>query len=462
MKKTLTFNTDKLRSLMTGEFVLGIGTSAYQIEGATLAEGRSYSVWDTFCRLDGKIADKSSGEVACDHYFRWKDDVALLVELGVEVYRFSISWSRIFPDDSGTVNEKGMAFYRQLAEELRRHGIRPMVTLHHWDLPQHLQDKGGWQNRMTAIRFAEYAKAVAIGLGASVDFYSTINEPWCIVNFGHRTGMHAPGLHDDAASVAVTHHLLLAHGLAMQALRDHAPTAELGIVLNGGPSFPLSASESDNNAARLFESEQIHRYACPIFRGEYPSEFAPQVASYVQQGDLQIIAEPCDYLGWNYYTRNIVKLNDAGVPGLVPGNEFPRTDMGWEIYPEGLREVCSILVRDYDVPPLYISENGAAFQDTLIDNAVHDSDRIHYIQRHLEVIANMIESGFDIRGYICWTLLDNFEWAEGYSKRFGLVHVDFDTQERFMKDSAKAFARLNETKARLVAAQNGNRSDVAR
>jgi beta-glucosidase len=461
MNKPLSFDTDALQPLMTGEFAFGVGTAAYQIEGAALAEGRSDSVWDTFSRLPGKTTDKSTGDVACDHYHRWKDDVALLVDLGVDVYRFSISWSRIFPEDSGVVNKKGLAFYKRLAEELRLNGIRPMVTLHHWDLPQYLQDKGGWQNRTTALRFEEFATAVGVGLGTAVDFYTTINEPWCIVSLGHRSGVHAPGLRDDSAAIAATHHLLLAHGLAMQALRDHVPRVELGIVLNGGPSYPVSESKSDIEAAQLFESEQIHRFAGPILKGEYPREFVPQVAEHVQPGDLRIIAEPSDYLGWNYYTRNLVKRGEYGVPETVNGHEFPSTDMGWEIYPDGLREVFSILHRDYDVPPLYVSENGAAFKDKLVGDTVHDPDRVHYIQRHLQEIADMIESGIDIRGYICWTLLDNFEWAEGYSKRFGLVHVDFDTQERTMKDSGKAFAKLNATRARLTGSRGEKRIDVA-
>jgi beta-glucosidase len=461
MNKPLSFDTDALQPLKTDGFVFGIGTAAYQIEGAALAEGRTESVWDTFSRQPGKIADRSSGEAACDHYHRWKEDVALLVDLGVDVYRFSISWSRIFPNDSGVVNQKGLAFYRRLAEKLRLNGIRPMVTLHHWDLPQYLQDKGGWQNRMTASRFAEFATAVGVGLGSSVDFYTTINEPWCIVNLGHRSGVHAPGLRDNAAANATTHHLLLAHGLAMQALRDHVPRAELGIVLNGGSSYPASGSTSDIEAARQFESEQIHRFAGPILNGEYPREFAPHVARYVQPGDLTIIAEPCDYLGWNYYTRNLVKRGESGAPELVAGHEFPMTDMGWEIYPDGLREVCSILQRHYDLPPLYVSENGAAFKDERLGDTVHDPDRVDYIQRHLQVIADMIELGTDIRGYICWTLLDNFEWAEGYSKRFGLVHVDFDTQERTMKDSGKAFAELTATKTGLTTSRREKRIDVA-
>ena len=462
MKEPVTLDIDALEPLMTDDFALGVATAAYQIEGAAGIDGRTDSVWDSFCRQPGKIADKSSGDVACDHYSRWKEDVALLVELDVDVYRFSISWSRIFPDSSGVINEKGMAFYKDLAEELRRFGIRPMVTLHHWDLPQYLQDKGGWQNRMTAYHFSDFAKAVADGLGASVDFYATLNEPWCIAHLGHRSGMHAPGLRDEAAATAATHHLLLAHGLAMQELREHAPRAELGIVLNGGPSFPVSKSQDDIEAAKLFESQQIHRFAGPIFAGEYPEEFAPEVAEYVQSGDMRTISQACDYLGWNYYSRNNVQQGPDGNPEVLPGNDYPTTDMGWEIYPDGLRQVCSLLQNCYELPPLYITENGAAIQDELIGSTVQDTDRIHYVHRHLQVVADMIRAGADIRGYVCWTLLDNFEWAEGYSKRFGLVHVDFATQKRTMKDSFKWFAELTASKKGQAKGRNEKRANVAR
>ena len=448
MNESSSFNPDALKPLLSDDFVLGVGTAAYQIEGAAGHDGRTQSVWDTFSHLPGKIADQSSGDVACDHYHRWQEDVELLADLGVDVYRFSVSWSRVFPTDSQVINPRGLEFYQRLIEALHQRGIRPMVTLHHWDLPQYLQDQGGWQNRATALRFAEFSSAIAQSFGASVNFYTTINEPWSIVHFGHRLGIHAPGISDENAASAATHHLLLAHGLATEALRAHAPGSDVGIVLNGGPSYPLSESEADKAAAKHVESEQIHRFVKPLLHGTYPDEFTALVSDYVLPGDLEIIAQPCDYLGWNYYSRNVVKRGTSGRAETVVGRDYPTTDMDWEIFPEGLREICSILVNDYDAPPLYVCENGAAFQDKVIGNNIRDPKRIDYIQRHLEVVAEMIESGMDIRGYICWTLLDNFEWAEGYSKRFGIVHVDFDTQTRTLKDSAKAFARLNAVKAK--------------
>ena len=294
--------------------------------------------------------------------------------------------------------------------------------------------------------FAEYAATVAQALGTNVDFYSTINEPWCIVHLGHQIGIHAPGIQCEAAAIAATHHVLLAHGLAMQALREHAPQAELGIVLNGGPCYPKSESQEDIEAAKQYEFEQIHRYAGPVFSGAYPDEFAPKVAEYVQPGDLDIIAARCDYLGWNYYSRNVVGNSDGDRPVLVESGDYPTTDMGWEIYPNGLMESCSLLSEHYEVPPLFITENGAAFKDELTEGVVHDPERIQYLQQHLAVVAEMVAMGLDVRGYICWTLLDNFEWAKGYSKRFGLVHVDFESQARTVKDSGRAFALLNKAK----------------
>ena len=442
MKEPMLFNTESLEPLLGDDFIFGVGTAAYQIEGGAQDDGRTDSVWDTFCRRQGTIADQSSGDVACDHYHRWQEDVALLAELGVDVYRFSVSWSRVLPDDTGAVNRTGLDFYMRLINELRSRGIRPMVTLHHWDLPQYLQDTGGWQNRKTSYRFAEYAALVAREFDQSVDFYTTINEPWCIAVLGHSTGVHAPGIQDESAANSATHHLLLGHGLAIRALREHAPHAELGIVLNGGPSHPASDSAEDIVAAKTAETDQIHRFAGPILAGKYPQELADSISIYVHAGDLEIIAEPCDYLGWNYYTRSVVKSGEIGKPEAVEDQKLPVTAMGWEVFPEGLREVIEILNRDYVLPPLYISENGAAYDDTVDGDSVHDADRTQYIQQHLEVVADMISAGFDIRGYICWTLLDNFEWAEGYTKRFGLVRVNYDTQERTVKDSGRAFADL--------------------
>ena len=433
---------ERLAPLMSSQFTVGAATAAYQVEGSTQIDGRSASIWDTFCREPGAIRNGEDGEVACDHYARWADDVALMQSLNLEAYRFSVSWSRVVPDASGEISTAGIGFYRSLAEELRSKGIRPMVTLYHWDLPQYLQDVGGWQNRETAFRFAEFATAVAQGFGDAVDFYVTINEPWCAAILGHRSGVHAPGIRDEEAVPRVVHHLLLAHGLSVKALRAVAPHAEVGIALNGGPSYPASSTAADRHAAIMAEAEQIEWFMQPLFEGEYGPSSRERMAPLVEDGDLEMIAEPCDYLGWNYYTRNIVKSDGNGGYELTEARGSKSTALGWEIYPQGLRELLTRLVDRYELPPLYVSENGAVFEDTLEDGVIDDQERLDYIRVHLETIADLVSEGFDIRGYLCWSLMDNFEWAEGYSARFGLVRVDFDTQQRTVKNSGFALAEF--------------------
>lgn len=435
-----------LSPILRSDFLFGVGTAAYQIEGATHEDGRSDSVWDVFCRQPGAIRNGDDGAIACDHYHRWRDDVELLLELGVDAYRFSISWSRIFPDDSGTPNAKGLEFYQGLVNALRAAGIRPLVTLHHWDLPQYLQDEGGWQSRRTAEKFSEFAAVVARGFGQSVDFYTTLNEPWCIAFLGHRAGVHAPGIKDEQAAFCVAHHLLLAHGLSVRKLRECAPHAQVGIVLNGGKSHTASASKEDVLAAELSEHEQIYLFADPLFKGEYPLLLLHQVSKWIEPGDMEVINVSCDYLGWNYYTRNFVQSSAEGGFKQVTSGEYALTDIGWEIYPQGLREVMGILNDRYELPPMYITENGAAFDDRVANGSVRDTKRIDYLHDHLSVVVDLVQEGFDIRGYVCWSLMDNFEWAEGYSKRFGLVHVDYETQERTVKDSGKALATLMASK----------------
>lgn len=442
------FDLKELEPLLGDRFLFGVGTAAYQIEGATTSDGRSDSIWDKFCRQPGNVRDGDTGEVACDHYKRWREDVALLQQLGVDAYRFSISWSRVFPDESGAINERGIAFYAGLVDELRAAGIRPLVTLYHWDLPQYLQDKGGWANRDTVSRFAEFAEAVAICLGDSVDFYSTINEPWCVAFLGHKLGIHAPGIRDEQAAYRVAHHLLLAHGLTISALRRWAPHAELGIVLNGGPSHPATESAGDLEAAEFAELEQLHLFAQPLLTGHYPVKFIDRIGDALKPGDLDIIGEPCDYLGWNYYTRSVVRAGANNAVEVVPVTEAAATDFGWEIYPKGLKELLRALGDAYELPPMYITENGAAFDDKVVGGAIADTERIAYLGEHLKVVAELVREGFDIRGYVCWSLMDNFEWAEGFSKRFGLVRVDYDTQVRTVKKSGRVFAKLLASRAR--------------
>ena len=431
-----------LSPLFRDDFLFGVATAAYQIEGAATEDGRSDSIWDVFCRRQGAIRNGDCGAEACDHYHRWEEDIGLLRELGVEAYRFSISWSRVLPEDGGTLNARGIEFYRRLIDGLNTAGIRSLVTLHHWDLPQYLQEEGGWQSRRTAVRFAEFAETVANQFGRSVDFYTTINEPWCIAFLGHRSGIHAPGIRDGRAAFSAAHHLMLAHGLSVRKLRQCVPDADVGIVLNGGLCQPASPSAEDVAAARLAESEQIYLFADALLKGAYPKPLLPRLEEWIKPGDMELIGESCDYLGWNYYTRNVVRADPNGGFEFTQTGEYALTDYGWEIYPQGLDELVRALSDRYELPPLYITENGAAFDDRLVDGAVKDVDRVAFLRDHLGVIGRLLNDGFDIRGYLCWSLMDNFEWAEGYSKRFGLVHVDYETQTRTIKDSGKAVAQL--------------------
>ena len=434
--------------LLRDDFLFGVGTAAYQVEGAANVDGRSDSIWDVFCRQPGAVRNGDNGAVACDHYHRWEQDLELLCELGVDAYRFSISWSRILPSADCAPNAKGLAFYRRLVDGLRASGIRPLVTLHHWDLPQYLQDEGGWQSRRTAVRFAEFAAIVADELGSAVDFYTTINEPWCIAFLGHGSGIHAPGIQNAEAAFSAAHHLLLAHGMCVQTLREHAPHADVGIVLNGGPCHAASGRANDVAAARRVEGEQIDLFAGALFEARYPESVARDIERWVKPGDLDLIAEPCDYLGWNYYTRNLVRATPDGGYWLTHSGEYPLTDMGWEIYPQGLYELMHALNERYELPPLYVTENGAAFDDRVVDGVVTDAGRAAYLCEHMKVIDRLLKEGFDIRGYVCWSFMDNFEWAKGYSKRFGLVHVDYRTQTRTVKESGRALASLLSPKRR--------------
>jgi beta-glucosidase len=417
-------------------FVWGVATSAYQVEGAAHEGGRGDSIWDEFCRRAGAIKDGSSGERACDHYHRIGEDVGLMASLGVNAYRFSVAWPRVQPLGAGAWNEKGFEFYDRLIDALRERGIAPYLTLYHWDLPQALQDGGGWINRDTVRRFVDYAAEVARRFGGRAASIATHNEPWVVAVLGHEAGIFAPGLKSRKAAMQVAHHLLLSHGLALQALRAQQCTAPLGIVLNQAPIHPATASPEDLARARLDDGLTIRWYMDALLRGCYPDdvlaflgEDAPQIAA----GDMEAIRQPLDFLGINYYTRH---LSGTGAP-LEPvksGKEV--TDMGWEVFPGGLTELLQRLDADYSLPPIYITENGAAYRDRLVDGRVADPDRIRYLRSHIAAMADALGSGVDVRGYFVWSLLDNFEWADGYTKRFGLVFVDYDTQRRTLKDSA--------------------------
>lgn len=436
-------------AMMQQDFLFGVATASFQIEGD--ATNRQTCIWDTFCATAGKIADESDGSIACDHVNRWRDDVALIDSLGVDAYRLSISWGRVLNTD-GSINPDGMNFYTALLDELVQRGIKVFVTLYHWDLPQHYEDKGGWLNRETAFAFAKYASIVAKQLGNRVYAYSTLNEPFCSAFLGYEVGIHAPGHKSRKKGRAAAHHLLLAHGLAMEAIRNEAPQAKAGIVLNFSPTYPLTSDESDIQAAKYAHEYHNTWYLMPLMSGRYPDIIdllQPEERPPIKPGDMEIIQVPMDYLGINYYTRNVYQTGgDLGFIEVRVDN-VPRTAMDWEICPGAFTDLLKNLSQEFNLPPIYITENGAAEDDELVNDVVQDAMRLNYLQSHLLAVHKAIDEGVDIKGYFAWSLMDNFEWAEGYRKRFGLVFVDYNTQERIPKASAKAYQGLLEYRRAL-------------
>ncbi|MFZ6815893.1 GH1 family beta-glucosidase [Undibacterium sp. Rencai35W] len=429
--------TADLHATFPDDFVWGVATSAYQIEGAADQDGKGLSIWDTFCRQPGVIADNSNGDIACDHYHRWEEDLDMIAGLGVDAYRFSVSWPRVRPGGSGDWNEAGLAFYERLVDGLLARGIKPYLTLNHWDLPDELQAGGGWANRATVDRFVEYALGIAYRLGDKVVSIATHNEPWVVAVLGHESGVFAPGIKNRQTAIQVSHHLLLSHGLALQALRESGCKASLGIVLNLSPMHAASDAPADLAKTRLEDGRLLRWYMDPLFKGRYPQDILDDLgddAPVVHAGDMRAIATAMDFLGVNYYSRSVVS---ADKPWDVHSSGRDVTDMGWEVYPEGLTELLVRLHRDYPVPPLYVTENGGAFKDQLSDGRIHDTGRTDYIQRHIAAMADAMREGVRMGGYMVWSLMDNFEWASGYEKRFGIVHVDYDTQIRTLKDSAR-------------------------
>ena len=417
-------------------FTWGVATSAFQIEGAADADGKGPSIWDDFCRVPGVIADASDGRQACEHYQRWADDLDLVADLGVDAYRFSISWPRVQPLGSGAFNEAGFAFYERLVDGMLARGLKPFLTLNHWDLPSALQARGGWENRDTVQCFVDYACEVARRLGDRVTSICTHNEPWVIAVLGHESGIFAPGIKSRAAAIQVAHHLFLSHGLALSAMRAQGCKADMGIVLNLAPINAATDAEADQAAARRADGGGLRWYVEPLLKGAYPSDVLQELgadAPRILPGDMASIQVPLDFLGVNYYMRSVVS---AGEPWdlKTSGNEI--TDMGWEVYPQGLTELLLRLHRDYTLPPIFITENGAAFPDEVINQQVHDSQRQRYIARHITATLEAMRQGVRVDGYFVWSLLDNFEWSSGYAKRFGIVRVDYDTQARSLKDSA--------------------------
>jgi beta-glucosidase len=426
--------TDSIR--FSPDFTWGVATSAFQIEGAADADGKGPSIWDTFSHNTANIKDGSNGDVACDHYHRYREDVGIMASLGVDAYRFSMAWSRVQPAGKGAWNEKGFDFYSRLLDALQEKGIAPHLTLYHWDLPQGLQDDGGWLSRDTSARFADYAQEVARRFGKRVASIATHNEPWCAANLGYGNAQFAPGVSDAKQAVQVSHHLLLSHGLAMQAMRAERPQSALGIVLNQWTSDPATGSDADRALAELEWARSVQWFMDPIFKGRYP-ELALRAhganAPEVREGDFDIIRQPLDFLGVNYYFRHFASTETP--PRTAPG-ELGFTDMGWEIYPQGLTELLLKLKGEYELPPIYITENGMAAPDRLDQGGVADPVRIRFVQQHLAALKAAIDQGVDVRGYFLWSLMDNFEWNSGYAKRFGIVYVDYATQQRTPKASA--------------------------
>ncbi|WP_321868145.1 GH1 family beta-glucosidase [Paraburkholderia tropica] len=432
-------------ALWRRDFLLGAATASYQIEGAATEDGRLPSIWDTFSATPGKVLAGDTGAVACDHYHRWQGDLDLLGDLNFEAYRFSIAWPRVM-DASGRPNAKGIDFYKRLLERLKEKGIQTYATLYHWDLPQHLEDRGGWLNRDTAYRFADYADLMSCELSGLVDAWMTLNEPWCSAYLGYGNGHHAPGLASPRYPTQAMHHLLLGHGMAIPVLRANDPKSAKGIVANVGRGTPNSDSAADITAARRFEVQHNAWILDPLLKGEYPAELFelwPGTEPLVLDGDMATIAAPLDFLGINYYFRTNVKSDGAHGFTEVPLPDVERTQMGWEVHPDGLRDLLIGFDRTYEnLPPIYITENGMASDDDVIGGEVVDSQRIAFLKRHLGAVDTAIKAGVDVRGYFVWSLLDNFEWAFGYERRFGVVHVDYDTQKRTKKRSAELIARF--------------------
>lgn len=432
------------------DFIFGVSTSSYQIEGAATEDGKGPSIWDVFCKTPGKVYKGHTGDIACDHYHKYKEDVELMAEIGIDAYRFSISWPRIFPE-KGKYNPKGMDFYKRLLEELNKKDIKATATLYHWDLPVWVYEMGGWVNRDSTKWFEEYAVKVFEELGNSVRFWMTHNEPFCASILGYYEGMHAPGHKNMREALRVAHHILLSHGKVVESFRKfNFRNSEMGIALNLTPSYPASDSKEDLDAAFRADGLMNRWFLDPVFKSSYPEDMREVFSKFVgdfdfiKDGDLEKISIKNDFWGVNYYTRVLIKfsqdskLNFKGVEGKLKKTAFDR-----EICPEALYDLILRVRKEYTKIPIYITENGASFGDVLTkEKRVHDTERIDYIKRHLIEVSKLNKQGADIRGYFIWSLIDNFEWAHGYSKRFGIIFVDYNTQERILKDSALWYKNL--------------------
>ena len=423
-------------------FLWGAATASYQIEGAWNEDGKGESIWDRFSHTPGKITNGDTGDVACDHYHRFPEDIALMRQLGLKAYRFSTSWPRVLPSGRGLINPGGLDFYDRLVDALCAANIEPFLTLYHWDLPQILQDQGGWENRATCHAFADYAALMVKCLGDRVKHWATFNEPGVVAFDGNLFGEHAPGLQDPRIAYQVAHHLLVAHGLAAQAIRAVDPSLQVGIVLNLWPSEPASEDPADVAAADLAWERMETLFLDAIFKGHYPVAIYDLVGPNMPKildGDMALIAQKLDFMGLNFYSRNL--LNAEGNINPVPESEY--TEMGWEVHPPALRRLLNRINHEYRLPPIYITENGAAFRDEVsADGCVHDPRRLEYLKNHFIQTRLAMQDGVDVRGYFVWSLLDNFEWGHGFTKRFGIIRVDYESQNRIVKDSGKWYSHV--------------------
>lgn len=430
-------------------FIWGVATASYQIEGGAHEEGRGESIWDRFARQPGKVYKQQNGEIACDHFHRYPEDVQLIADLGVQSYRFSFAWPRLFPEE-GKFNPEGLEFYKRLLDELEAKGITPAATIYHWDLPTWLQDKGGWTNRETVDHFVTYAKVLFEAFGSRIKAWITHNEPWCAAFLGYAIGVHAPGHTDWNEALIASHHLLLSHGKVVEAYRSMELDGEIGITLNLSPAVPATDSPKDASAAVRSDGFSNRWFLDPVFKGSYPEDmmtlyenrFGP--LQFVKQGDLETIAARIDFLGINYYSHNTVESDENNdIFGVRPIPETGNvTDMGWGIYPESLYDLLTRIKLEYTDIPLYITENGAAYPDKLINGKVEDYDRINYLHDHFAAAHRFLKQGGKLLGYYVWSFMDNYEWAFGYSKRFGIVFVDYETLERTPKESYKWYQKV--------------------
>jgi beta-glucosidase len=433
------------RSDFASDFLWGCATSSYQIEGAANEDGRVESIWDRFAATPGRIRDGSSGAVACDHYHRWPEDLDIGRDLGLNAYRFSIAWPRIFSEVGGRPNEKGLDFYSRLVDGMLERGLQPWATLYHWDLPQFLQDRGGWNERATVDAFLELADAMTRKLGDRVKHWITHNEPWCTAIIGNFEGWHAPGLTDFRTALQVSHHVLLSHGKAVPLIRANVPDAKVGISLSLHPLRAASADPRDVAAMERHDGLRYRWFLDPLYGRGYPGkilELVGDAAPAVLPGDLDAIAAPTDFLGVNYYFPETIADDPGHAPlgarVLPPDAAAETTAMGWPVEPEGMAELLARVENDYHPGPIYVTENGSCYEDVVdADGRVDDTQRRHYLMRHLGALREAIDGGVPVKGYFAWSLVDNFEWAEGYQKRFGLVHIDYASQQRRLKDSAK-------------------------